>query len=133
MKGSDRRKFTRVPLNLLIQYRFDTFEDFVSEYAENLSEGGIFIHADAMRPLGAMVYLQFALRDGTRLIEALGRVVHASEDPAAHGLGIEFVNVDDESKAMIEAIVRERHGTENVTEDVKRSPAEAITEDVKGS
>lgn len=106
----DRRRYPRVPLNLLIQYRFDTFEDFISEYAVDISEGGIFIRTDEAREEGAMIYLQFALKDGTKLIEGLGKVVRVNpagrENP--QGIGIEFVNFDEDSKALILAIIEER-------------------------
>lgn len=109
--SKDRRRFPRVPLNLLIQYRFDTFEDFVSEYASDLSEGGMFIKSDEddAHEEGQLVYLQFTLKDGTRLIEGLGKIVRINDQRSGHpGLGIEFLNFDEDSKALIEAIVRER-------------------------
>lgn len=108
-KGSERRKYARVDLNLLIQYRFDSLDEFLVEYASNISEGGIFLRTDAPRNMGSMVYLQFALRDGTTLIEGLGKVVHVNPAGSAEpGLGIEFVSLDEDSKEMIRAIVNER-------------------------
>jgi uncharacterized protein (TIGR02266 family) len=108
----ERRRYPRVPLNMLIQYRFETFEDFMSEYSSNISEGGMFICTDEAREEGSMVYLQFALNDGTKLIEGLGRVVRVNpanrENP--QGIGVEFVNFDEESRALIQAIVEERSG-----------------------
>ncbi|MBK6689788.1 MAG: PilZ domain-containing protein [Deltaproteobacteria bacterium] len=110
--SKDRRRFPRVPLNLLIQYRFDTFEDFISEYASDLSEGGMFIKNDDdddTHEEGQLVYLQFTLKDGTRLIEGLGKIVRINDQRSGDpGLGIEFLNFDEDSKALIEAIVRER-------------------------
>lgn len=112
-KGVERRRYPRVPLNLLIQYRFDTFEDFISEYASDISEGGMFIRTDEMREEGAMIYLQFALKDGTKLIEGLGRVVRVNPpgEEAPQGIGVEFVNFDEDSRALITAIVDERNDT----------------------
>lgn len=108
----DRRRFPRVPLNLLIQYRFDTFEDFISEYASDLSEGGMFIkneEGEGQHEEGQLVYLQFSLKDGTRLIEGLGKIARINRPGSPHpGLGVEFLNFDEDSKALIEAIVRER-------------------------
>jgi len=54
------------------------------------------------------VYLQFALRDGVKLLEGLGRVVRVNPpgDPSrVAGMGIEFVHLDDESKEIIDEIV----------------------------
>jgi uncharacterized protein (TIGR02266 family) len=109
--GEDRRKFPRVPLSLLIQYRFDTLEDFLSEYSVDISQGGMFIRTDDIREEGSLVYLQFYLRDGAKLIEGLGkvvRVIHPDplEEPKKDpGMGIEFVNFDEESMTLINQIV----------------------------
>jgi type IV pilus assembly protein PilZ len=108
-KGTERRRYPRVPLSLLIQYRFDTLEDFLSEYSTNISIGGMFIRTDRPRDEGTLVYLQFYLRDGAKLIEGLGRVVRVnpaeSGDAASTGMGIEFVNFDEESMELIRQIV----------------------------
>jgi molecular chaperone DnaK len=106
VSGEERRRSPRVPLNLLIQFRFDSLEEFLVDYADNISEGGMLLRSDDPRPIGSLVYLQFTLKDGTRLIEGLGKVVHSS----AAGLGVEFVSFDEESTQMIQAIVAQRLG-----------------------
>lgn len=102
-----RRRHPRTPLSILVQYRFNSFEDFLAEYSVNLSPGGMFIRTDEPRELGEMVYLQFTLQDGSRLIEGLGKVVWVN-DPKDRtrtpGMGIEFVNFDEDSAALIEEI-----------------------------
>ena len=109
-KDTDRRKYPRVPLSLLIQYRFDTLEDFLSEYSTDISIGGMFIRTDRPKDEGTLVYLQFYLRDGAKLIEGLGRVVRVNssdlqDGAASEGMGIEFVNFDEESMELIRQIV----------------------------
>ena len=108
--SQERRKYPRVPLSLLIQYRFDTLEDFLAEYSTDISMGGMFIRTDQPREVGSLIYLQFYLRDGAKLIEGLGRVVRVSEpepdaQDGAYGMGVEFVNFDSESMKLIEQIV----------------------------
>ena len=108
--GDDRRRYARVPLSLLIQYRFDTLDDFLAEYSTNISIGGMYIRADQPRDLGSLIYLQFYLRDGAKLIEGLGRVVRLTDpepdqEDQVYGMGIEFVNFDDESMRLIQQIV----------------------------
>lgn len=102
--GDNRRRYPRTPLSMLVQYRFNTFEDFLAEYSLNISPGGMFIRTSEPREEGSMIYLQFSLRDGSKLIEGLGRVVHVNppEDKSrTPGMGIEFVNFDDESMALV--------------------------------
>jgi len=109
--NSDRRRYPRVPLSLLIQYRFDTLEDFLAEYSTDISVGGMFIRTEEPKEEGSLVYLQFYLRDGAKLIEGLGRVVRVNQaDPASQGktdpgMGVEFVNFDEPSMDLIRQIV----------------------------
>jgi uncharacterized protein (TIGR02266 family) len=110
--GADKRRADRASLSLLVQFRFDSVEDFVAEYASDLSTRGVFIRTPEPREQGALVYLQFTLKDGSHLIEGLGRVIR-SVSPGAPtggtpGMGIEFLNFDEESMAVIERIVRDR-------------------------
>ena len=103
----DRRRYPRIPINMLIQYRFDTFEAFVVEYIQDISEGGILIRdPEIVRPLGSTVHLQFVLRDGTRLIEGLSRVVRIQEEPN-RAMALEFIDFDDASKALIRRLTME--------------------------
>ncbi len=98
---------------MLVQYRFQTVGDFLAEYSSNISLGGMYIVTDKPRAEGEMIYLQFGLRDGSHLIEGLGRVVRSNPPgrvpPGGEpGMGIEFVNFDDESMRLIEEIVSRR-------------------------
>lgn len=108
--GEERRRFPRASLSLLIQYRFDTLEDFLAEYSTDISLGGMFIRTHEPREEGALVYLQFYLRDGAKLIEGLGRVVRSIPPEAAAeqrvpGMGVEFLNFDEPSLELIRQIV----------------------------
>ena len=108
--GADKRKHLRAPLQILIQHRFETMDEFVAKWSSDISMGGLFLRTEAPREEGSMVYLQFALDNGNKLIEGLGRVVR-SQPPAdgrVAGMGIEFVSFDDESLALIEDLVTAR-------------------------
>ncbi len=114
--GAEKRRHPRTPLNVLVQFRFDTFDEFLAEYSLNVSPGGIFIRTEAPREEGAMIYLQFTLRDGSKLIEGMGKVVRVNPpgDPThPSGMGIEFMNFDDESMALIAEICAQRSGPKN--------------------
>lgn len=106
-EGPEKRKAPRADLHILVQFRFNTFEDFLAEYSTDISVGGMFLRTDHPRPEGALIYLQFALRDGSKLIEGLGKVVRVNPPggnrPA--GMGVEFVNLDEDSRGLIEEIV----------------------------
>jgi len=115
--GAEKRRHPRTPLNVLVQFRFDSFDQFLTEYSVNISPGGIFIRTDEPREEGAVIYLQFALKDGNKLIEGMGRVVRVNppggDSKHPPGMGIEFTNFDDESMALISEICAQRSGTKN--------------------
>jgi len=109
---ADKRRAPRAALHILVQFRFTSFEEFLAEYSTDISVGGMFLRTDAPRPEGSMIYLQFALRDGSKLIEGLGKVVRVNPPggPAPAGMGVEFVNLDADSRDLIEEIVAQKLG-----------------------
>ena len=108
--GTERRISRRIPLKLMIQFRMDSFDDFMREHAVNVSAGGIFIRMPNPHPEGSMVYLQFCLTDGGKIIEGLGKVVHVNTASSPEpGMGVEFVNLDAKSQALIDKIIDDRN------------------------
>ncbi len=108
--GPDKRRFPRTQLQVLIQHRFDSMDEFVAKWSSDFSMGGLFLRTDEPREEGAMIYLQFELKTGDKLVEGLGKVVR-SQPPAegrTAGMGIEFVSFDDESLSLIEELVTTR-------------------------
>ena len=101
---TNRRRYPRAPLSLLVQFRFNTVQEFLMEYATNLSFGGMFIRTTEPREIGTLIYFQFTLKDGSKLIEGLGRVVHSSTS----GMGVEFVSVLEPSASIIRKLVSDR-------------------------
>jgi len=108
---ADRRAAPRTDVSLLIQYRFESFEAFLSEYATDLSATGMFIRSDEPREVGSLVYLQFTLKDGSKLIEGLGKVVRVIAPPGTPqhpaGMGVHFMNFDTESQKLVLQIVNQ--------------------------
>jgi uncharacterized protein (TIGR02266 family) len=105
----DRRRHKRIEVSLLIQYRFDTLEDFLAEYSIDISQSGIFLHTDNPCQVGSMIYLQFYLRESDRLIEGLGQVVRvtkATSEEDKAGMGVEFVDFDKKSMDLIQQITK---------------------------
>lgn len=109
--GSDRRLFRRVPFFRKVQYRFESMDDFRSQFANDLSLGGMFIKTDEPEPMGTVIFLQFDLQDGSKILSGYGKVVRVNPrgvpdfDP---GMGIEFLKFDDESLQRIRQLVAER-------------------------
>lgn len=109
--GSDRRLFRRVPFFRKVEYRFESMDDFRSQFANDLSLGGMFIKTDEPEPMGTVIFLQFDLQDGSKILSGYGKVVRVNPrgvpdfDP---GMGVEFLKFDDESLRRIRQLVAER-------------------------
>lgn len=110
--GSDRRIFRRVPFFRKVQYRFETLEEFKSRFASDISLGGMFIRTDEPEPLGTVVFLEFDLQDGSKILTGYGKVVRVNPRGVADfdpGMGIEFMKFDDESLRRIKQLIADRH------------------------
>lgn len=112
--GSDRRLFRRVPFFRKVQYRFESIEDFRTQFANDLSLGGMFIRTDMPEAMGTVIFLEFDLQDGSKILSGYGKVVRVNPtgvpdfDP---GMGVEFLKFDDESLQRIRQLVSERFNT----------------------
>ena len=110
-KESGKRVHPRSPLTLLVQYRFESIDEFVSEYAEDVSLGGMFIRTDEPPEEGSVIFLQFTLRDGSKLVEGLAKVCwclppnKASKLGRVPGMGVQFLHFDEESQTAVKDIV----------------------------
>src|SRR6185436_9122854 len=103
------RDSRRVPLQTRVQFKFDRFSGFISEYSSNISPGGIFIKTHQPAPSGQVIDFEFRLGDGFELIKGQGQVVWSrteDEGPARPaGMGLRFLELSQDSKDLIYRIV----------------------------
>jgi hypothetical protein len=97
----ESRRAPRVAVPLLVQYRFGALEDWRTDYAINVSQTGMFIAADAGKPVGTRVYVQLTTRDGAHLLQGEGKVVR--RDDAGHA--IELTGFDVDARRVLEGLV----------------------------
>lgn len=104
--GEDRRRSGRIDLVVRVDYK--TVDELFSEFARNINEGGMFVETEAPPDPGSQVALQFRIPGSDEPIQVMGRVVRASvgdrDEPP--GMGIEFENLDDQSRELINQLVR---------------------------
>jgi type IV pilus assembly protein PilZ len=102
----DRRKSQRA--DLIVRVDYQTVDEFFSEFARNVNEGGIFVETDTPQSVGTPVYLQFKLPGGEEPVEVLGRVVRTTQGEPDYppGMGIEFDNLDGRARQRINETVR---------------------------
>ncbi len=98
----ERRRHPRASVELRVGLQFRSVQQFLSAYAGDISESGMFIRLEGVQhEPGEVVTLQFDA--GTeRIVQGTARVVRV--EPA--GIGVEFVELDELSRKVIEMIVR---------------------------
>lgn len=107
---SDTRKDKRTPLSLKVRFKSATLDEFVEQYSNDISRGGLFIKSKKPMKVGTLLKFEFQLKDESPLIHGVGRVVWRREPDqgGAAGMGIKFIKMDPESRAFVQKIVEER-------------------------
>ncbi len=104
---SRARRADRLQHELLVAYR--TVDGFITDWAVNISRGGIFINTRNPLAVGTTVRLIISLPDTAFPFDLSGKVMRVNEfdNPSNQvpGMGIEFVDVDEEKRARIERFV----------------------------
>jgi uncharacterized protein (TIGR02266 family) len=106
---AQQRRTPRVELN--VEIGLDDHTNFYVGFAENVSEGGLFVATYKLRPVGTEIALTFVLpNDCAVQVQGVVRWVRDPRDLAASdvppGMGIEFKDVGTEDRLRIEAYVR---------------------------
>lgn len=106
-KASKARQANRLQHELLVAYR--TVDGFITDWAVNISRGGIFINTRNPLAVGTTVRLIISLPDTAFPFDLTGRVTRVCEfdNPSNQvpGMGIEFMDVDEDKRVRIERFV----------------------------
>jgi type IV pilus assembly protein PilZ len=104
--GRERRRSDRVELLVRVDYK--TVDELFSEFARNINEGGLFVETETPPEAGSVVALQFQIPGSQEPIQVLGRVVRVTGGDAGEGpgMGIEFEDLDEQSRELINELVR---------------------------
>src|SRR5262245_20653050 len=104
--GLERRRAERADLVVRVDYQ--TVDEFFSEFARNINEGGLFIESETPHPLGTRVDLQFQLPGSDEPAHVVGTVVRSSDGSASEppGMGIEFDQLDSQTRQRVNELVR---------------------------
>ena len=101
--GSERRQFTRAPIELKVQYR--KLNSFFSDYTENISKGGIFIKTPKPLPVGTKFLFKLTIPDRPAPFEISGEVRWLRTEGDNPGMGIAFIYPDDSQRTDFESVV----------------------------
>src|SRR5712692_8952289 len=106
-KPEKARRANRLQHELLVAYR--SVDGFITDWAVNISRGGMFINTRNPLAVGTTVRLIISLPDTAFPFDLSGRVtrVNHPHNPSNHvsGMGIEFLDVEDEKRERIERFV----------------------------
>lgn len=99
----------RIPFGQPVALHFDSFDDFISEVATNISVGGMLIENVDLRPPGTVFDFEFLLGGEITLIEGRAEVVwvrsHADEEGRPPGMGVRFLELGESSRSYIRRMV----------------------------
>ncbi len=101
------RRADRLQHELLVAYK--TVDGFITDWAVNISRGGMFINTRNPLAVGSIVRLIVSLPDAAFPFDLTGRVIrtHAPDQGSdiIPGMGIEFVDVDEDKKDRLAKFV----------------------------
>ncbi len=119
--GMDKRKSPRVMVKVVIVSADDATikllldypdsEAYLYDYSTNLSEGGIFLKTTEVIPIGKYISMKFTIPNDINLLEATGIVKwittekEASLNNISQGVGIEFLQIKEETKKIIKSFI----------------------------
>ena len=116
-KKDERRNHPRLSAELPIELRFHDLYSFLTEYSVNISAGGMFIKIANPPAQGTIIHFKLLLDDGTRIIEGTAEVMWNNRElaqgkvSAIPGMGIRFMDIDEESLEIIKQIVETKGRT----------------------
>ncbi len=104
-QASERRTSPRLPTKLVV--RFTTPRAFLDQYTHNISKGGLFIKMENPLPVDTQLEFEIHLPLTRREIRIKGQVVHVQPEEGAMptGVGVQFVDLDEETKKTLDAYV----------------------------
>ncbi len=99
-KGIERRRAKRYEIN----HQFQSVDEFLREYAMNVSASGVFIRTEEPLPVGTKVKLRFTVvLDDFETIEGVGVVARSVPvgGPEAAGIGVVFTSLTPHSREVL--------------------------------
>ena len=118
MSDDNKRRATRLNHEIPVAYR--SVGSFLTDWATNISQGGLFINTRKPLPVGTTVKILVQLPGTSFPFQLAGRVTRVTElDNRANrvpGMGVEFTDVDESKRHELETFVeRLRHDLDEDT------------------
>ncbi|HVI92490.1 MAG TPA: TIGR02266 family protein [Anaeromyxobacter sp.] len=103
----NKRRAARLDHEIPVAYR--TVGSFLTDWATNISHGGLFINTRKPLPVGTTVKILIQLPGASFPFQLSGRVARVTDfDNRANlvpGMGVEFIDIDETKRRDIESFV----------------------------
>lgn len=108
--NANRRASRRVAIEAQVTYASES--NFYAGFAEDLSDGGLFIATYNLQPIGTLIDISFTLPNG-HIVNTVGQVrwvrdTHDDNDDAPPGMGVKFEALAPEDRRGIVDFLRRR-------------------------
>lgn len=104
------REATRVPLEVPVKVKFDSFGEMQAGFTANVSRGGMFVRGAEFHAVGTLLKFELELSRSSTAVVGLGEVVwirlEQRDQQRSPGMGIQFRYLDVESLSLLDAAVR---------------------------
>src|SRR5262249_49593791 len=97
---ADRTEQRSTPrLTASFKVRYESFDQFLTEYTEDLCRGGMFLATRTLLPLNSVITCELYLPSSDDKVRIIGRVAHVLTEADATGrkrkpgMGIEFLDI----------------------------------------
>lgn|SRR5690606_11076747 len=106
--SQNRRKFARIALATQVKVVFREQNQRDSMILRNLSEGGLFLESEVLKPIGTVLQFEFRVQDGGGPITGKGIVRWIEEDVMRRkGMGIQFLELNEEGRSVVSKLYKE--------------------------
>jgi uncharacterized protein (TIGR02266 family) len=100
-------------LTMTVRYRSATIDEFIEHHSYDVSRGGMFIKTPSPFPAGTLLKFEVKIAEDQKVMQGVGRVVWKREQSEADadkpgGMGVKFIKIDEESRAIIERLLKSR-------------------------
>ena len=100
----ERRSAQRLAVDLWVEESND--RELYFQRGANISSGGIYLERTIPHAKGTVINLQFSLPGGGKPIKVSGEIVNVGDEATELGMGVRFVDLDDEDKSRIDEYIR---------------------------
>lgn len=108
--SQEQRGSPRFAAELEVHYR--SASDFVREYSDNISRGGIYVRAEQPLQPGDLIQLHIILPEQSEPLVIEGSVSHVREkaNGLPRGMGVEFIAYNPDDRDRLERYIKSLGG-----------------------